>query len=554
MSIMKKFKFIDLFCGIGGFHQAMSQLGGKCVYACDIDDDCRKTYEANYGIRPERDITKVDATTIPEYDVLCAGFPCQAFSKAGKRLGFQDETKGTLFFDVERIMQQTRPKYALLENVRNLATHDNCNTWHVIHQHLVAIGYNVLCDPVIFSPHYIGIPQHRERVYIMCVRKDIGELPEFIFDREKLPKCNIDDILQDDNEIEDLDRYKLDADIVSLVDLWNKFIQNLKGEKLPGFPIWSEYLKPLDPTEDMTNYPKWKNNFILKNYQLYLENKDFIDEWLPQAKKHPLFFGAKAKLEWQAGQYEHPDIWDNIFQFRPSGIRIKPGTYFPALVAITQTSIVGKRKRFITLRECARLQSFPDTFNPDVIEAQAYKQFGNSVNVETVKLFAKYMFGDKATLKKYSLQSDIKPVDFLKIAKEFPEEIVKNSTLDAAEGLDKNKNLLVSLVKNDTIQMLLDGSINIYYTGKKFPSTIELNHLYYFMPYRKGKGIRDLYYIKVARIGSKHEVHPDADPNDVRLVFEIEFVKQLFADYKPIRLAIWETFTDTKLNNIIAVR
>lgn len=553
MSIMKKFKFIDLFCGIGGFHQAMSQLGGQCVYACDIDDDCRKTYEANYGNRPERDITKVDATTIPEYDVLCAGFPCQAFSKAGKRLGFQDETKGTLFFDVERIMQQTRPKYALLENVRNLATHDNCNTWHVIHQHLVAIGYNVLCDPVIFSPHYIGIPQHRERVYIMCVRKDIGELPEFIFDREKLPKCNIDDILQDDSEIEDIDRYKLDTDIVSLVDLWNEFIQNLKGEKLPGFPIWSEYLKPLDPTEDMTNYPKWKNNFILKNYQLYLENKDFIDEWLPRAKKHPLFFGAKAKLEWQAGQYEHPDIWDNIFQFRPSGIRIKPGTYFPALVAITQTSIVGRRKRFITLRECARLQSFPDTFNPDVIEAQAYKQFGNSVNVETVKLFAKYMFGDKATLKKYSLQSDIKPVDFLKIARAFPEEIVKNSTLDAAEGLDKNKNLLVSLVKNDTIQMLLDGSINIYYTGKKFPSTIKLNHLYYFMPYRKGKGIRDLYYIKVARIGSKHEVHPDADPNDVRLVFEIEFVKQLFADYKPIRLAIWETFTDTKLKNIIDI-
>ncbi len=547
---MKKFKFIDLFCGIGGFHQAMSQLGGQCVYACDIDDDCRKTYEANYGLRPERDITKVDATTIPEFDVLCAGFPCQAFSKAGKRLGFQDETKGTLFFDVERIMQKTRPKYALLENVRNLATHDNCNTWHVIHQHLVAIGYNVLCDPVIFSPHYIGIPQHRERVYIMCIRKDIGELPEFCFDKDKLPKCNIDDILQDDREIEDIDRYKLDASIVSLVDLWNEFVKNLQGDKLPGFPIWSEYLKPLDLAEDMTDYPKWKINFIMKNNQLYLENKGFIDEWLPRAKKHPLFFGAKAKLEWQAGQYKNPDIWDNIFQFRPSGIRIKPGTYFPALVAITQTSIVGRRKRFITLRECARLQSFPDSFKPDVVEAQAYKQFGNAVNVETVKLFAKYMFGDKTTLRKYSLQRDIEPIDFLKVAKEFPEEIIHNSTIE--NGLDMSKNLLVSLVKNDTIQMLLDGSINIYYTGKKFPSTIELNHLYYFMPYRKGKGIRDLYYIKVARVGSKHEVHPDADPNDIRLVFEIEFVKQLFSDYKPIRLAIWETFTDTSLHKILS--
>ena len=96
---MRKFKFIDLFCGIGGFHQAMSQLGGQCVYACDIDEDCRKTYESNYGLRPDRDITKVDATKIPEYDVLCAGFPCQAFSKAGKRLGFQDETNSKKVID-----------------------------------------------------------------------------------------------------------------------------------------------------------------------------------------------------------------------------------------------------------------------------------------------------------------------------------------------------------------------------------------------------------------------------------------------------------------------
>lgn len=548
---MKKFKFIDLFCGIGGFHQAMSQLGGQCVYACDIDEDCRKTYEANYGIRPDRDITKVDASKIPAYDVLCAGFPCQAFSKAGKRLGFQDETKGTLFFDVERIMQHTKPQYALLENVRNLASHDDGNTWSVIHQHLVAIGYNVLCKPVIFSPHYIGIPQHRERVYIMCIRKDIGELPDFFWDLDKLPKCRIDDIMQVDSDIADIDRYRLSEDKISLLNLWDEFVHNIKGSRLPSFPVWSEYLKPIDPTENMSEYPKWKINFIQKNNQLYLENKSFIDDWLPRSRKHPLFFGAKAKLEWQAGQYKNPSLWDNILQFRPSGIRVKPGTYFPALVAITQTSIVGSRKRFLTLRECARLQSFPDTFHPDVIEAQAYKQFGNAVNVETVKIFAKYMFGDKTTLKKYSVQSNIVPVNFLEIAKEFPEEIVKNKDIIDTNGLDATKNLLVSYVKNDTIQMLLDGSITIYYTGKKFPSTVKLNHLYYFMPYRKSKGIRDLYYIKVARVGSKHEVHPHADPNDLRLVFEIEFIKQLFPDYKPIRLAIWETFTDTTLEKII---
>lgn len=548
---MKKFKFIDLFCGIGGFHQAFSQLGGTCVFACDIDEDCRKTYEANYGIRPDRDITKIDEKKLPAYDVLCAGFPCQTFSKAGKRLGFQDETKGTLFFDIERIMRETRPKYALLENVRNLASHDNGNTWKIIHKHLKDAGYNVLNEPVIFSPHYLGIPQHRERVYIMCVRKDIGEIPEFSFSFDKLPKCKIEDILLNDGEIENIQKYKLSEEQISLIDLWNEFIQGIKVEKLPGFPIWSDYLHLPEQNEDISEYPKWKINFINKNNQLYASNREFIEQWLSKARKNPLFFGAKAKLEWQAGQYKNPDLWDNILQFRPSGIRVKPQTYFPALVAITQTSIVGSRKRFLTLRECARLQSFPDTFNPDVIEAQAYKQFGNAVNVETVKIFAKYLFGDKTTLKKYSSQCDIEPVDFLKVAKELPEEIVHNSSPDVADGLDKSKNLLVSLVKNDTIQMLLDGSINIYYTGKKFPSTIELNHLYYFMPYRKGKGIRDLYYIKVARIGSKHEVHPDANPNDIRLIFEIEFVKQLFADYKQIRLAIWETFTDTTLEKIL---
>ena len=131
--IMEKFKFIDLFCGIGGFHQAMADLGGECVYASDIDADCRKTYERNYGIKPDGDITKVEAKDIPAHNVLCGGFPCQAFSKAGNRLGFADPTKGTLFFDIMRIAKYHKPEYMLLENVRNLASHDGGKTWRGIH-------------------------------------------------------------------------------------------------------------------------------------------------------------------------------------------------------------------------------------------------------------------------------------------------------------------------------------------------------------------------------------------------------------------------------------
>ena len=555
---MKKFKFIDLFCGIGGFHQAMESLGGECVFACDIDADCRKTYEANYGLKPDVDVTKIDPAKLPAFDVLCGGFPCQAFSKAGKRLGFADETKGTLFFDVERIMAHCKPKYALLENVRNLASHDGGNTWRTIHEHLTNIGYNVLEEPVIFSPHYLGIPQHRERVFIMCVRKDIGTLPVFQFNAKgKLPKCSVENILQDDAEIIDLQKYRLSEDKIQLVDLWNEFIQNIKCKKLPGFPIWSEYLHEPAMNEDTTGYPAWKINFINKNNQLYLDNREFIDEWLNRAKQNPLFFGAKAKLEWQAGQHKQPNIWNHILQFRPSGIRVKIGTYFPALVAITQTSIVGCRKRELTLRECARLQSFPDTFQPDVLDAQAYKQFGNAVNVEVVKLFAKYLFGDKATIKKYAKPSDgpgiAGTVDFLQLKEQYPDEIVNNTV---AEQLPKNaelkldKNLLVSLVKADNMEQYLDQSAKIYYTGKKFPSTVALNKLYYFMPYIKGKGIKDLYFIKIARVGTRKEGQPDNDPNDLRLVFEIEFVKPLFDDYKKVHLDIWQTFKDTTLKEL----
>lgn len=391
---MKPFKYIDLFCGIGGFHQAMRSLGGECVFASDIDEDCRKTYEANYGIKPAGDITKIQAKDIPSHDVLCAGFPCQAFSKAGKRLGFEDETKGTLFFDICRIMEYHKPQYALLENVRNLASHDHGNTWKVIHDKLVKLGYNLLPEPVIFSPHYIGIPQHRERVYIMCVRKDIGQVPPFKFTKEQMIPCSIDSILQDDKEIANIEEYRISPEMVELINLWNEFIQKIKIDRLPGFPVWSDRLCDLNPNEDLSQYPSWKKNFILKNNELYVNNRSFIDDWLMRAKQNPLFFGAKAKLEWQAGQTKHPNIWNQIFQLRPSGIRVKVNTYFPALVAIVQTSIIGSRKRFLTPRECARLQSFPENFLPDIKQQQAYKQFGNAVNVGLVKFFAQYMFGE----------------------------------------------------------------------------------------------------------------------------------------------------------------
>lgn len=166
---MEEFKFIDLFAGIGGFHQAMEQLGGECVLASEIDKYAIETYKENYNIDSEINICDLREEDVPEHDVLCAGFPCQAFSKAGKQEGFDDETRGTLFFEIERILKHHHPKYIILENVRNLASHDKGRTWKTIEEHLRKTGYRLTQNPLIISPHYFGTPQLRERVVILGI-------------------------------------------------------------------------------------------------------------------------------------------------------------------------------------------------------------------------------------------------------------------------------------------------------------------------------------------------------------------------------------------------
>ena len=173
MTTLQGYKFIDLFCGIGGFHQALAKLEATCVYACDIDADCRSVYNENYGIMPKGDITKIDVQTIPSFDILCAGFPCQPFSKCGKLEGFED-TRGTLFFDIIRIAKHHKPKYMILENVRNLVSHNKKNIWNTIRTHIDNLGYYTYNDPLIINVLQFNIPQNRERVIIVCKRKDLG--------------------------------------------------------------------------------------------------------------------------------------------------------------------------------------------------------------------------------------------------------------------------------------------------------------------------------------------------------------------------------------------
>jgi DNA (cytosine-5)-methyltransferase 1 len=189
-----KFTFIDLFAGIGGFRMALQNLGGQCVFSSEWDAQAQKTYFANYGEVPFGDITSEQTKSfIPNgFDILCAGFPCQAFSLAGKRLGFE-ETRGTLFFDVAEILRRKQPKAFFLENVKGLMIHDKGRTLATILNTLDEVGY-VVPDPKIVNAMYFGVPQHRERIYIVGFRKDLGITKEdFCYPEQKeVTTCFLD--------------------------------------------------------------------------------------------------------------------------------------------------------------------------------------------------------------------------------------------------------------------------------------------------------------------------------------------------------------------------
>lgn len=196
MQKSKPLKFIDLFAGIGGFHIALSSLGGEAVFASEWDKDAATVYENNFKLKPAGDITKIPEKSIPDHDILCAGFPCQAFSISGKQLGFED-SRGTLFFDVARIAKEKQPKVMFLENVKNLARHDGGKTLAVIKKTLDEIGYDVY-DKVLDASKF-GVPQSRKRIYIVCFRKDL-KVKDFTFPKEEKVKKHVEDILMPDSE------------------------------------------------------------------------------------------------------------------------------------------------------------------------------------------------------------------------------------------------------------------------------------------------------------------------------------------------------------------
>lgn len=321
-----RFTFIDLFAGIGGFRIALQNLGGKCVYSSEFDAKAQETYLANYGEMPFGDITKESTKNyIPkDFDILCGGFPCQAFSLAGRRLGFKDETRGTLFFEIEAILRKHQPRAFFLENVKGLAIHDKGKTLKTILEHLDEAGYDVV-PPQTLNAMDFGVPQHRERIYIIGFRKDLHiditkfHYPEPLTEGDKRPRFR---------------------------DVMEKKVPSVK------YYLSTTYLETL--RRHRARHEAAGNGF---GYEII--DTDGV---------------ANAIDVGGMGRERNLIIDKRLKDFTP--------------VTNIKGEVNREGVRRMTPREWARLQGFPDTFKIVVADSSAYKQFGNSVAIPAIQATA----------------------------------------------------------------------------------------------------------------------------------------------------------------------
>jgi DNA (cytosine-5)-methyltransferase 1 len=413
-------RFIDLFAGLGGFHQALSELGHTCVFASELDSELRLLYAKNFGLLPKGDIRQIKEKNVPAHDILCAGFPCKSFSKAGKQEGFDCPESGDLFDHVMRIIHHHLPSYVMLENVPNIQKHNDGKTWQHVETSLKEAGYTI--EYKRLSPHFFGIPQIRERLFIVGSR--LG-LDGFSFpNKPDNPRPMIHSVLDENPP----NAKKISKKVEDCLNVWGHLITRFpKNIEFPYFPIWSMEFGATYPYEEMTPhvigtkrlgyyrgnhgiklsqipfedrfshlpsharqkvnvFPDWKVKFIRYNREFYREHKKLIDGWMPKILQ---FHHSLQKFEWHC-KGEERNVWNFVIQLRASGVRLKRPTTAPSLVAMsmTQVPIIAWEKRYMTVRECARLQSMDNLQHLPASPTKTYMALGNAVNVQLVKMIA----------------------------------------------------------------------------------------------------------------------------------------------------------------------
>ncbi len=344
---MKEIKFIDLFAGIGGFRYSLTKCGCKCVFSSEINEACQTVYLKNYGERTFGDITQIDPTTIPDFDILCAGFPCQPFSICGKKKGF-DDVRGTLFFDICRIINEKKPSVVFLENVKHLINHDHKRTFQTICKKLEDLGYHVKYR--VLNSRDFGVPQSRERLIIIATQKGY-----FNFDKlKKKPTVLLKDILEKDGDFE-----YLSPNEYTLLDKHLIKVQPDTGLIFCGYRnkgLWKKGIRP--GTEYLSRCHRQPN-------RIYSANG--IHPTIPSQETSGRFW-----------------------------------IYVPD----------ENKVRKLTIKECYRLMGYPENFIIDENKGNAYKQIGNSVVIPMITELAKQIINQCFEEEKNAAQSDTDTAEF----------------------------------------------------------------------------------------------------------------------------------------------
>lgn len=487
-------KIVSLFAGCGGLDLGFEKAGFNIVWANEYDESIHDTYRFNHPntILNTLDIRTLSSLDIPDCDGIIGGPPCQAWSEGGKRLGIEDP-RGQLFFDYIRIVKDKQPKFFVIENVQGILEDKHKDSLDFFITLLKKAGYRV-CYELLNAADY-RVPQDRLRVFFVGIRNDLKNKFQFPDVVSKTPitlSQAIGDIMEEPRY------YKKD-----------ELVFDVNGQR----------------ANHDTYVGAYDRKYMARNrVRTWNETSFTVQAQARNAPQHP-----------QAPKMTYISVNRYIFA--------KGYEYL---------------YRRLSVRECARIQTFPDKFVFKYSNVKdGYKMVGNAVPPRLAWYIAiqiRKAFSDLMDNNGQCITTNfqvIKKVSVNTIAAQYPRYIIDNPQNRDYSNLDFEKHVLICLISQENITAFLNRSAKIYYTGKKIPSIIHLDKLFYFMPYIKGKGVKDLYLIRIVRVGSKQEIHPKCLDNGLRLIFEIDFIKHLFKDYKPIHLNIWHTFKDILLIDLL---
>ena len=566
-------KVVELFAGVGGFRiglegasDAYETIWNNQWEPSTVHQDASLVYKARFGAKghSNQDINLVPTEDIPDHDLLVGGFPCQDYSVAStlSRSGGIEGKKGVLWWQIYRILDEkgdNRPNYIFFENVDRLLgspAKQRGRDFAIILASLSDLGYTVEWR-VINAAEY-GMPQRRRRTYIVGYRKGsyvdgkIEELDKWVAYDGVMAKAFLFEGKEGTASV-----FNIEGNIREVSDGFNK------GQKDSPFGdagiMRSRHVYSIDtiPTYDGTRMTLGGN---LVDEELVPEEffipENEVEKWKYEkgAKKIERTSKEGYKYTFSEGGMAFPDYLDRPSRTIITGEGGSAASRFKHVVLTPS----GRYRRLIPI-ELERLNMFPDnhTMHPDVSDGRRAFLMGNALVCGVVQNIGKSLYRfiyerEPVSTRPIDMKRDAQPRLCFDLFFDMDSELKVNAPKKQFK-LDKTKNLLIGFVKPDNTEYFLDGSqTKIYYTGKtkSFPSTIALNKLYYFMPYIKGRGVRDLYLIRIARIGSKAEVHKDCDDKDPRLVFDLEFLQSL-PEYVSVRLNMFKTYCDTTLGRII---